>query len=79
MARAIYQFCVYRNIKLFGLIPEKHEDSFVDEVLSYIFAGTGFYFQFKNKFLLPAPLNLILWPFQMAEYYIRWTITKQEI
>jgi len=73
MAQAVYGFCVYHNMKF---LPADHADSNLDEILSYLFAGLGFYFQFMNKFSLPAPLNLILWPFQVAEYYIRWSITK---
>lgn len=76
MARAVYQFFVHRNMKLFGLIPEDHSESVVDEVLSYIFAGLGFYTQFRSNFSLPTPLNYILWPFQLAESYIRWSIVK---
>eukprot|EP00977_Amphora_coffeiformis_P011073 scaffold2655_cov179-Amphora_coffeaeformis.AAC.6 len=77
MAQAFYQFCVYRNIDLFGLIPPDNTKSVVDEALSYVFAGLGFYVQFKSGFTLPAPLNLLLWPLQLAEQYIRWTITKK--
>ena len=76
MARAVYQFFVHREMKLFGLIPDDHTESVVDEGLSYIFAGLGFYTQFRAGFSLPSPLNYILWPFQLAEYYIRWTITS---
>jgi hypothetical protein len=76
MARAFYQFCVYREMKLFGLIPDDHTQSVVDEVFSYIFAGLGFYVQFRAGFKLAAPFNLLLWPFEIAEYYIRWSITK---
>lgn len=76
MARATYLFCVHRNIKLGGLIPEDHSASLLDEGLSYIFAALGFYFQFKMGFDLPFPLNFLLWPFQLGEYYLRWTITK---
>lgn len=72
MARATYQFCSYHKMKF---LPENHADSNLDEILSYIFAALGFYLQFKHKFTLPFPLNLILWPFEVAEYYIRWTIT----
>lgn len=77
MAQAVYQFCVHREMKLFGWIPDNHTESNVDEILSYIFAALGFYFQFRNKFALPFPLNLVLWPFEFAEYYIRWTITAK--
>jgi hypothetical protein len=78
MARAVYQFCVYREMKLFGMIPDNHTETNIDEVLSYIFAGLGFYFQFKHKFSLPFPLTLILWPFEIVEYYIKWTITARK-
>jgi hypothetical protein len=77
MARAMYQFLVCRNMKLFGLIAEDHTQSTLDEWLSYLFAGLGFYVQFQHGFSLPSPLNLILWPFEFAEYYIRWTITRK--
>lgn len=76
MARAAYFFCVQRGINLFGLIPKDHEDSRADEILSYIFAGAGFYTQFRLGFKAPFPLNLLLWPFQVLEWWIRWTITK---
>lgn len=77
MAQAAYQALTYRNIKLFGLIPEDNTKSVVDEALSYIFAAAGFYVQFRSGFSLPAPLKLLLWPLEVAEYYIRWTITKK--
>ena len=76
MAQATYHFCLHRNIKLFGLVKESAADTVLDEGLSYVFAGLGFYAQFKSGFKLPAPMNLLLWPFELAEYYIRWTITK---
>ena len=75
MGRAAYQALVYRGFQLGGLIPDNHEESFVDEGLMYMFAGLGFYTQFKMGFQLPAPFNIILFPFQFAEQYIRWTIT----
>jgi hypothetical protein len=77
MARAFYQFCIYRELKLFGLIPDDHTKSVVDEMLSYIFAGLGFYFQFRAGFKLPFPFNVVLWPFNWAEYYIRWSLIKK--
>ena len=77
MANAVYFILVKRNIDLFGLAPADMSKSLLDEVLSYIFAALGFYVQFRSGVSLPAPLNLLLWPLQMAEYYIRWTITKR--
>lgn len=77
MAQATYQALVYRNIQLSGLINSpNHDESTLDEALSYVFAAMGFYTQFRAGFVLPTPLNLILWPFQLLEYYLRWSITK---
>jgi len=60
-----------------GLFQKKdHSETHVDEFLSYIFAACGFYFQFKLGFDVPYPFNLILFPFEIAEYYIRWSITS---
>jgi len=52
-----------------------HEDTSVDEVASYVFAGLGFYFQYNMSFSTPFPLNIILFPVELAEYYIRWAVT----
>jgi len=62
-----------------GVVKKKIDPSetYLDEILSYIFAGCGFYFQFKLGFDVPYPFNLILFPFEIAEYYIRWSITSR--
>jgi len=45
------------------------------EVIGYTLAVFGFYTQWQWGFGLPFPLNLIMLPFTMIEWYIRWTIT----
>ncbi|KAL7556987.1 hypothetical protein ACA910_018271 [Epithemia clementina (nom. ined.)] len=75
MSQAVFQFMVVRKISFFGLIPDDHDKSSVDEVMSYVFAGCGFYTQFRLNFSLPSPLNLILFPVSMAEQYIRYAVT----
>jgi len=76
MARATYDALVYRKITLGGLMPTDHEDTAIDEVFSYVFAALGFYFQLSLGFNMPFPFNLMLWPLECAEYYLRWTITE---
>ena len=76
MSRAAYQALIHRNIKLGGLIPEDHTKSDLDEYLSYVFAALGFYFQYKINFDMPFPFNILFWPFELTEYYIRWTVTS---
>lgn len=78
MADAAFQAAKYRKITIFGLIPEDADKSIVDEILAYSFAAAGFYTQFYNGFSIPAPWNLILWPLEVAEWYIRWSITDKK-
>ena len=75
MSRAVYQIMIDHKINLFGLIPDNHESSVVDEVMSYGFAALGFYTQFRSNFSLPAPWNLLLFPVEMAEQYVRYAVT----
>lgn len=76
MARGFFHFCIQHGMTLGGIIPEDHTKSNLDELLSYGFAALGFYVQFSSGFNAPAPLKLVLWPFDIAEYYLRWSITK---
>lgn len=77
MARAFCHFCSYHGYEFNGLIKANHEETVVDEVLSYVFAALGCIFQFSMSFKVPFPLNLVLWPANMAEYYIRWSISQK--
>lgn len=54
---------------------KNHEDTYRDEILSYVFGGIGFYFQYGQSFDPPGVVKLLLWPVELAEYYIRWSIT----
>jgi hypothetical protein len=62
MARAAYYFFSSRGYELWGMVPNKHEESYLDEALSYVFAALGFYFQLKIHFDITFPFNLLLWP-----------------
>ena len=78
MAQAIYQFLVVREIKLGGLLKSPdHNESNLDEYLSFVFAGLGFFFQLKSGFSLPFPLNFVLFPFRFAENWIKWSLIKR--
>jgi hypothetical protein len=54
----------------------KHEETNADEIASYAFAAVGFYFQYYMSFSTPFPLNIILFPVELVEYYIRWAVTN---
>ena len=53
-----------------------HNDTIADEVCSYGFAAAGFYFQYYVGFAPPFPLNIFLWPVNVAETWIRWSVTN---
>ncbi|CAJ1969530.1 unnamed protein product [Cylindrotheca closterium] len=76
ISRSIYDELLERKIDLGGLVTEKHTDTRFDEYMSYGFAAWGFYFQWRMGFGMPFPFNLILWPFEFAEWFIRWSITS---
>ena len=76
MSRAAYQALLERDIKLGGIIKDRQEDTMVDEMLSYVLAGLGFFFQLMFGFKLPFPLNLLLWPFELGEWSVRWLVTS---
>eukprot|EP00529_Nitzschia_sp_RCC80_P028885 CAMPEP_0113494074 /NCGR_PEP_ID=MMETSP0014_2-20120614/28921_1 /TAXON_ID=2857 /ORGANISM="Nitzschia sp." /LENGTH=335 /DNA_ID=CAMNT_0000387959 /DNA_START=183 /DNA_END=1190 /DNA_ORIENTATION=- /assembly_acc=CAM_ASM_000159 len=71
LARSSYKALLKRNIRLGGLIVDNHEDTSIDEYASYVFAALGLLFQLSNGLSAPFPLNFILWPFQMAEWFVR--------
>ena len=59
-----------------GRLQLRADDSLVDEFVGYFIAGLGFYVQWNLGFDLPFPFNLIMFPFTMIEWYIRWSITS---
>ena len=54
----------------------------LEDIIGFIVAGIGFWTQiqsqYKNNFSfeVPFPINLITWPFDLAEKWIQWQITK---
>jgi hypothetical protein len=77
MAWAFYDGCIYHKWTLRGLIPLNRDETYLDEMLTYFFAALGIYVQFKMNFDVPFPYNLILWPLELIEYYLRWIITSK--
>lgn len=63
-------------LHIFTKGKKDHEDTHADEIASYIFAGLGFYFQYVMSFDAPFPINILLFPVEFAEYYIRWAVTN---
>lgn len=74
LAGGLIMSCAMLHIFFNG--KKKHEDTNADEIASYAFAALGFYFQYYMSFSTPFPLNIILFPVELSEYYIRWAVTN---
>lgn len=53
-----------------------HEKTQLDEVLGYGLAILGFLFQISRGFTLPFPLNVLLFPFTVLEWFLVAAVTK---
>jgi len=50
--------------------PFNPDESYLDEVVAYTLAAAGMYWQVTHLFFLPFPINWLLWPLTMAEYFL---------
>lgn len=75
ISRSLLKICVAKGINPADIIPENHEETNIDETIAYVIAACGFYFQWSMGFDMPFPFNILLMPFEIGEYYIRWTIS----
>lgn len=62
-----------RSFLGFSLVADH---SYLDEAFGYSVAAVGFYFQWSYGFGMPFPLNIIMLPFDIIEWYIRWSISS---
>lgn len=78
-ARACLRMLSRRGITLLGVVQEDDEKTPVDEVLGLLVAAAGLRFQLQSgfSFRVPFPLSLFTWPFDWAERWIQWQITKK--
>lgn len=84
-ARALARMLSKRGIRLFGVIRQDDDENatLFDEVVGFLVAGLGFYTQFETQwrsgfsFRVPFPFSLVTWPFDWAEKWIQWQITKK--
>merc|ERR1711935_880457 len=68
-----------RNIDLGGMLANVKDDlsaTKADEYAAYGFAAAGFLFQLYNRMNPPFPLNIVLFPFTMAEWALRYGVMK---
>lgn len=76
VTRGLLSMCTKKGWQVGGLLPKDHKDTLLDEFTSYFIAFAGFMVQFKMNFNVPFPLNILLFPAEIAEQFIRWSVTK---
>jgi len=57
--------------------PFDPEKSYLDEILGFSMAAIGFYWQFTSGFMVPWPLNWLLWPLTALETFLELQISWQ--
>lgn len=60
---------VKHNVIQKKILPPK--ESARMHTLVYVVAAVGFFYQAKNHFSVPFPLNLVLWPCSMIEFSLK--------
>lgn len=81
-ARAISRMVWRRKSRKVETVEENYTSNVFDEIVGFLVAGLGFYTQFESQwrsgfsFRIPFPISLITWPFDLAENWIQWQITK---
>jgi len=59
-----------------GFLVAEHRDTYMDEAIGWSIAALGFMTQLAMGFQLPFLFNLVLWPVQLLEASIVWTVSS---
>lgn len=65
-----------KNGHLDQRIADAADEARLVEVVGYAVALFGFYTQFVHGFGLPFPFNIVMLPFTLVEWYVRWSMTS---
>lgn len=76
MARSGLVALKNRNIDIEGMIADPAKREKVDDYAAYAFAAMGFLFQMYFRLSPPFPINILLFPFRMAEWALRYGVMK---
>ncbi len=60
-----------------NIIHINHEDTYLDEIIGGVLALLGLWFQLSFRFALPFPLNILLFPFSLAEWFLMWMVNTR--
>lgn len=59
-----------------GYVSINPDETYIDEIAGYCLAGIGLWFQLSMGFTLPFPLNLLLLPFTILEWWLMWLVNS---
>lgn len=65
---------ILKYLSIMKIININHEDTYLDELAGYCLAFFGLMFQLSLGFGLPFPLNILLLPFRILEWFLMWAI-----
>lgn len=65
-----------RNIDVEGMITNPKHKKHLEDNAAYTFAALGFLFQLYFRLSPPFPINIILFPFRIAEWALRYGVMK---
>jgi len=63
-----------QGVKNIGPISLESDHTYIDEVLGYMVAACGVYVQWNLGFGMPFPFSLIMFPLDIIEWYIRYSV-----
>lgn len=69
---------IFEYLHKFGWSIKPNSIRWVDEALAYVVAACGLYFQLSMGFTVPFPLNIILFPFTLAEWFLMWIVNSRQ-
>ena len=78
-SRGLMNYLNKKGFKKFFFLSLEGESSHVDEIVGYAIAALGVYVQWNLGFGMPFPVNIIMWPMDIVEWYIRVEITKEPV
>lgn len=68
---------IMEYLSIMKYVEINHEDTYLDEVVGYGLAFLGLSFQLSYGFALPFPLNILLLPFSIAEWFLMWVVNSK--
>lgn len=63
-------------LSIMGYVHINPDESNLDEISGYALAALGLWFQLSAGFSLPFPLNVILFPFSLLEWFLMWAVNS---